>query len=232
MMRAGKPFQCGSAAVHLVGDQRGVLDPLPHRNAFDEIGSLVVRWAIGAAEDDLDRLLLQADLVEHVLEPRALPARAAHRAVAPFDARHVRLKQAAAIARALIDGNHLGGGHRLEIVERDLRCAIGAIAADGKLPGLGVDLGNDRQVIAHEERVVRRDRGAEIFERRFVVGRPVAELDERLLSRLRVEHGAGAHAVRHCGRQVEAGGRGCRRLWQAARHRRAGGHRRRGMSVD
>ena len=41
-------------------------------------------------------------------------------------------------------------------------------------------------MVAHEERVVGRDRGAQIFDRRLVVRWPVAELDERLLARQRV----------------------------------------------
>ncbi len=106
-------------AVHLVGDERRVLHRLPDRNALDEVGRLVDRRAVGAVEHDLDRLLLHADLVEHVLEPRALPARAAHGAVAPFDARNVRLEEAAAVAGALVDGDHFAGRQRLELVERE-----------------------------------------------------------------------------------------------------------------
>jgi hypothetical protein len=86
----------------------------------------------------------------------------------------VRLKQAAPVAGALVDGDHLGGRHGLEIVEAERGLTAGAFAADLELPGLGVDelvvgLGNVRQMIAHEEGVVRRDRGAEILDRRLVL---------------------------------------------------------------
>src|SRR5262249_43318833 len=85
-------------SIHFIGHERGVLDRLPGRDALDEVGGLVGNARIGAVEDDLDRLLLKADLVQKVLEPRAFPARAAHRAVAPLHPGDVRLEKAAPVA--------------------------------------------------------------------------------------------------------------------------------------
>ena len=194
-------------AVHLIGDE-AVLQRLADRDAFDEIRGLVERRPVGAVEHELDRLLLEPDLVEHVLEANPGEARAAHRAVAPFDAGHVRLEQAAAVARALADRDHLGRRHRLEVVEGELDPAIGAVAADREPPGLGVDVRNVGQVIAHEERVVRGDRGAEGRHRALVVRRPIGELDQGLLAGQGLEDGLGAGAGRQRLRQIERRRRG------------------------
>ena len=70
---------------------------------------------------DFERLLFQPGLGQDILEPRAFPARIAHRADAPFDAGDVGLEQSATIARALIDGNDLGGGKvALQLLEIEL----------------------------------------------------------------------------------------------------------------
>jgi hypothetical protein len=42
----------------------------------------------------------------------------------------VRLRQAAPVARALIDRDHFERRHLLQIVERDLGLTVGAVAAD------------------------------------------------------------------------------------------------------
>src|SRR5262245_18607027 len=83
-------------SVHLVGEQRRFLDCLPNRKALDEVWGLVDDRAVGAVEHGLDRLLLDAGLVEHISEPYALPARAAHGAITPFDAGYMRTEQPAA----------------------------------------------------------------------------------------------------------------------------------------
>src|SRR5262245_10748782 len=88
-------------SVHLVREQRRLLDGLPNRKALDEVGGLVDDRTVGAVEHDLDRLLPDSGLVEHILEPRALPARAAHGAITPFDAGDMRLEKPAAITGAL-----------------------------------------------------------------------------------------------------------------------------------
>ncbi len=175
-------------AVHLVGDEGVLIHCLPDGDALDEIRRLVHDRAVGAVEQDFDRFLLEAHLVEQVLELGAFPAGAAHGAVAPLDAGHMRLEQPAPVARALIDGDELVGRHLLEIVERDCGLAVGALAADVDLPGLRIDLGNIGEMIAHEERIVGGDGGAEIFNRRLVVRRPITELDQRLLAGQRVEY--------------------------------------------
>src|SRR5262245_46174237 len=208
----GKPVQVRQRhSDHLVGDERRVLDRFPGRDALDEVGGLVADGHVGAVEDDLDRLLLEAGLVQDVLEARALPARAAHGAVAPFHAGNVRLEQPAPVARAHVHRRQLDRRQGLEIVEGELGLAVRPLAADRELPGLGIDLRNTGEMVADEKRVVRRNRGAEIFQRRLVVGRPIAELDQRLLARQRIEHGAVAQALRQARRQLEAPGRDRRR---------------------
>ena len=55
-------------------------------------------------------------------------------------------------------------------------------ASDAKAPFRGVDFGNVGEMPAHEEGIVGRDDAMEIAERRFVIRRPVGELDQRLLA--------------------------------------------------
>src|SRR4051812_44645654 len=71
-------------------------------------------------------------------------------------------------------------------------------------------------MIPHEEGVVRRPHRAKIFDRRLVIGRPVAELDERLLAGKSVEDRGVAQARRELRRKREGGlrrpsGEGCDR---------------------
>ena len=49
-------------AVHLVGDERRLVIRLPHWEALDEGGGLVIGGAVGAVECNLNRLFLQSDL--------------------------------------------------------------------------------------------------------------------------------------------------------------------------
>ena len=112
----------------------------------------------------------------------------------------MRLRQAAPAAGALVDRGHLDGRHGLEIGERQLDRRGGTVAADLDLVGLDVDLRDVREVIADIKLVVRRDRCAQIFDRRFVVWRPVGELYERLLARQRPHRGVAADAVGHARR--------------------------------
>ena len=107
-------------------------------------GVCLNRWAIGAVEGNFDYFFLEAGLVEDVLQLCALPARAAHCAIAPLHALHVRFRQAAPVARALIDGDHFKGRHLLQIVEGNLNGAIGTITADRDFIGRGIHLRNIR----------------------------------------------------------------------------------------
>src|SRR5262249_47360461 len=103
--------------------------------ALGEFRGLLTDAAVGGVEDDLGRFLRHPDLVEQILEPGALPARAAHGAVAPFDARHVGLEQAAPVARALTERDHLDRRELLEVIETEPDLAIGAVPADAQRPG-------------------------------------------------------------------------------------------------
>src|SRR6202022_983993 len=118
-------------------------------------------------------------------------------AVPPLDAGDVRLEQTAPVARALADRNHFVGGQALQALEIDLHLTVRTVTADRELPGLGIDLRNVGEMIAHEERVVGRDRRAEIFDRRLVVRRPVGQFDQWLLARQRVEDGLATGTLRH-----------------------------------
>lgn len=134
----------------------------------------------------------------------------------------MRLEQAAPIAGALVDRDHLGGRHLFEIIEAEGGLTVRGFATDRQPPFGGVDLGNVGQVVADEKRIVRRQRGAEILERRFIVRRPVRELDQRLLAGQRVHDDLAARALRQGRRQV-----GHRRLGfdQAWKNRVAAGER-------
>src|SRR5262249_35572720 len=136
-------------AVHLVGDDRRLLHCLPYRDAFDEVRRLVDDWTVGAIEYNLDRFLLDAYLVQDITQPDAPPSAATHRAISPLHADDVRFKQAAPIAGALIDSGYFKCRHLLQGVESELGLRVGTFAADGQLPGLGIDLRNVREVISH-----------------------------------------------------------------------------------
>src|SRR5262245_49038087 len=82
-------------------------------------------------------------------------------------------------------------------------------------------------MVANEKCVVRGDRGAEIFDRRLVVGRTIAELDQRLLAGQRIEHGVAAYPLRQGRGQIDRGGRCLDRLQAetGARERKSGARR-------
>jgi hypothetical protein len=90
-------------AIHRIGDERRLLDGFPHGEAFYEIRRLVEDRAVRAVEH-FDRLLIEPNQVEHILEPGALPARAAH-----LHAGDMGLNRSPAISRALTDGDDFEG---------------------------------------------------------------------------------------------------------------------------
>ena len=189
MRRAGKPLKRQQLPVHVMGDDRVFVERLPHRDGLDEIRGLVEHRAVGAVDDDLDRLLAQSRLGEHVLEPNAAPDSIAHRAGAPLDTRHMRLRPSAAVAGALAHSNDLDLLKPcLKFIEGQLKRCRRGLAADLQPPATGIDpVGDISEMIADEERVVGCDRGLEVRHRRLVIGRPVAQLDQRLLAGKRVE---------------------------------------------
>ncbi len=65
--------------------------------------------AVHAVEGDLLGAGLHAGHVEHGLQRHAVPARAAHRAIAELAAGDARIEEAAAVAGALVDGDELDG---------------------------------------------------------------------------------------------------------------------------
>jgi hypothetical protein len=123
--------------------------------------------------------------------------------MAPFHAGNVGLHQAAAVAGALTEGDHFHGREPVQIIQPELDLAIRTIPANGRLPGSGVDLWNIGEVVAREKGVVGSDVGAEIFNWRFVVWRPIGPFDERLLARQCVQDRFHARALGQHGRKVE-----------------------------
>jgi hypothetical protein len=96
----------------------------------------------------------------------------------------MRIEQPAAVARALVHGDQIGRGKvALELLEVELEWRGGGLAADLERPLVRGDLGNHRQVIAHEERLVLREVLGKVRQRRFVVRRAPGALDERQLAR-------------------------------------------------
>ena len=68
----------------------------------------------------------------------------------------MRIEKAAAVARALVYRSDFDRGEiALELLEIECEWRGGGIAADVERPFVGRDLGDRRQVIADEERLVR-----------------------------------------------------------------------------
>jgi hypothetical protein len=126
----------------------------------------------------------------------------------------MRLEQAAPIAGALVDRGHLGSRHLLEVIEREAGFAVRAVAADREPPLRCVDLRDIGHVVADEKRIVRRERRAEIFERRFIIRRPVGQLYERLLARQRVHDDFAARSLRQRSGQIRHGRFGREQAWK------------------
>src|SRR6516164_3147495 len=99
--------------IHFIGHERGVLDRLPGRDALDEVGGLVGNARIGAVEDDFDRLLFKAGLVQKVFEPGAFPARAAHGAVAPLHPGNVGMERPRRLPEHRFTATSSAAGNRL-----------------------------------------------------------------------------------------------------------------------
>jgi len=105
------------------------------------------------------------------------------------------LEQSAAISRALADGGDFERGQFFQLVESDLQITVGALSANIQLPSTGVDHRNVGQMVAHEKFVVGSDGGAQIRERRLVIGRPIGQFDQRLFAGQSVEDGFRARAL-------------------------------------
>ena len=145
--------------------------------------------AVRAVEGDLDAL------------PFSVPPCSARRAGARPSSARCRPRRSPIRRRARADRKGRAGcrctGRRrpvrpaskplLQFVERIFERRVERRTADLEPPGRRIDLGNVRQVPAHEERAVGRDRLVEILDRRFVIWRPVGALDQRHLARQRFE---------------------------------------------
>jgi hypothetical protein len=207
-------------AVHLVGDHHFAVHRVGYVERLDEVAA-AEHAVVQPVERDLPRGVLQLGARQDVLERHAHPFRVAHRAVRELATGHARREMAAAVAGALVHGKQL---HRPELraqlgdAQRE-RLADG-VAADPDLVGVAVD--RRRQagvVIAHEERVVRRDQAlVEHLPGRLELGRARRQHDHRPLLR---EDGEVAVPVDH--RQVDGAGLRSRRAAPAAKRR--GGQR-------
>jgi hypothetical protein len=117
-----------------------------------------------------------------------------------LDAGGMGLKKSTAIARALTDCGDLEGGQFFQLVEADFHIAVGALPAQTQFPASGVNLRNVGQMIAHKKFVVGGDGGAQISERRLVIGRPVGQFDQWLFAGQCVENGFRPRSRRQQGR--------------------------------
>ena len=193
-------------AVHLEGDQRGFSERHVQRQRLHEVRRLLHHRMVGAVEHHFERAGLHAGLGQHILQAHPAPQRIAHRADAPFDAGHMRLEEAAAVARALAHGGHFRGREVApELIEREAQLALGAVAADRERPVGRLHFGNARQVVAHEEGLVRRDRTAEMLDRRLEVRRAVGLLDQWQLAGQREQVLLGQRAVGQLGKAQRGG---------------------------
>ncbi len=171
-------------AVHLERDQRVLVERAVDGQALGEIRRGGQSCSVSAIEHDLERIALHAGTIEHVPKSDAAPEGVAHRAVGPLNAGGTRCEQAAAIARALIDGSKPDALEvPLQFIERQLQRALHARAADPQAPRACIDFRDRCEVIAHEESVVRGELRAQLRERRFIVRRSESALDERSLAR-------------------------------------------------
>ena len=202
-MRAGKPFQCGSGSP-FISHAISVFSSSAFQTGmlFTKSGVFSIDATVGAVERDFEGTRLHARLREHVLQAHALPLRVAHGAVAPLHARHMR------------DRTDRGGCRSTGTRPRSrpasnsrLSCSsVNSIVFSAASPPTvsrhcaASTCGNVRQVIAHEERIVRRERLAEVARRRLEVRRPPAALDERQLARQRVQGRGFERARRQAGR--------------------------------
>ena len=176
-------------AIHLIGDDRILAHGNRHRNAFNEIRCFVDCGSICSVEHNFDRLLLDGDFVEDVLEASPSPTCTAHRPIPPLNARDMGLEEPAPITGTLAYSDDLHCRHAFQITERELGLSICSFAPDGKLPCLGADFRDVRKVVADKERVVGGYCGAQIFDWRFVIRRPICQLDERLLAGQCIKNG-------------------------------------------
>jgi hypothetical protein len=94
-------------------------------------------------------------------------------------AEHARRESPPAVARALVDRDDPGGRElRPEVADGQLERAVHA-AVHLEAPRTEVHLGGDREdVVAHEERLVRRDGPVEVRHRGLELGRARREQDQ------------------------------------------------------
>src|SRR6266481_5076725 len=169
-------------AVHAVGQHHLAIAGVVDIERLDEIRRLVADRSVHPVEGDLLCPLPHAGLVEHGFERHAAPARIAHRAVGQLTAGHAWIGKAAAVARALIDGDELDRGKLPYFLQRQLDWAVD-FALDLQRELIRIDVERHiRQMIADEKSVVRRNRAViENRKWRLELRRPAGQADHRAL---------------------------------------------------
>ena len=144
--------------VHRPGQHDFAVQRVIDVERLHKVRAAVDRWLVHAVEADLHRALLDAGLFQHALERHTGPLGVAHGTVAELAAVGARLEEAAAVARALVCGDQTDRFTQLlERVERQVEWRIHQ-ARDLQAEFLCLDVGgNAAPVVAHEERIVRRD---------------------------------------------------------------------------
>ena len=172
------------------------------RQRFHKIRAVRHLGIVKPVAADLHGARTHPRAVQHVTQPNPGPAGISHPAVAPLSARKPRLKIAARVARALIDGRELHGGEAQEFGQRQ-RLRRANMAANRQPEALGIDLRGDPPVPPHVEAIVGREDAwlIEYLERSFEQGWTAALQHHRpFLWELRRQR-ALAHAARE--RQVD-----------------------------
>ncbi len=157
-------------AVHVGGQQRFRVKGLGQRQTAGEGLGLAAAFflaAVGAVENELDRVGPEAGSFEHGAEGNTGPFGVADGAGGPLHALDEGAKEGSTVAGAFHRGKHGALRERLEVLPRELEGTFDA-AVDGETPEVGVDLG--RFVVAtDEEPAVGRDPTGNIREGRLAV---------------------------------------------------------------
>nr|GFA55775.1 hypothetical protein [Tanacetum cinerariifolium] len=173
-------------AVHAPGQEYVVAKRVFDVQRFPEIGGRRQHRLVQAVEHHLSCIGADAGLFQHCLERHPDPARIAHGAVCQLGTEDARRREPAAVAGALVDSHDFDRlSQRLEFGKRQAQAALYR-TLDLEPVGLRIDRHRQvRQMVAHEERVIGRDRPVvEDLERCFEVRRTGRDADQGTLLRI------------------------------------------------
>ena len=140
--------------VHSEGDQRFVFEGLGDRNASrdDNFRGLATRVQISPGIPDVDRVLAQADGLEHVTQPNSRPFRASNGPRRPLVAGGTRAKFRATITAAFeLELIGVGRELALQISDRKTTGVFDRLAADLEFPIVRAHRQWWDSVVANEE---------------------------------------------------------------------------------